>query len=137
MKKAPCNRQTPSKGRWPIILLLTVIAFCGTWALFEFVIWNTLPGPLVGKWVISAGEQEGATFDFQRNGVMIGRINMHDREAIIDAHVRVTGSTLYITTHNPSTGEAQTKMQTIKTLTAHNLTLEDERGNIFEMKRAQ
>jgi uncharacterized protein (TIGR03066 family) len=109
----------------------------GTWAVLEFVIWNTLPPALVGKWVVEQGEQEGATFDFYRNGGMVGRVNVKGREGVIHARVRVEGDTLFSTTRNPYSGQDETRKQTIKTLTAVSLVLEDEQGHVLRMSRAE
>ena len=102
----------------------------------EFVVWNKLPGNLVGKWVVQGGDQDGATFDFFRNGTMVGRINMGGNLHIIDAQVACEGDTLFITTQNPMTKRAETKQQTIKILNAKELVLQDEQRKLFRMERA-
>jgi len=35
--------------------LILLLVAGGTWAVFEFVVWNKLPGELVGKWVAAPG----------------------------------------------------------------------------------
>ena len=102
----------------------------------EFVVWNKLPPELVGKWVVQGGEQDGATFDFYRSGAMVGRINLRGKEGIINAQAAVDGDVLLITTQNPQTRRDETKKQTIKTLSATQLVLQDDQGNRFRMERA-
>lgn len=124
-------------GRRFLLVLLAVGVAAGTWAFFEFVVWNRLPPDLVGKWVVQGGEQDGATFDFFRNGTMVGRINVHGKEGIINAQVRVEGNTLHSTTTNPNTGAAETRTQTIESLTNTALVLQDDRGQRLIMERAE
>jgi uncharacterized protein (TIGR03066 family) len=119
-----------------LLVICLLVAAGGTWAFLEFVVWNKLPAELVGKWVVQGGEQDGATFDFYRSGAMVGRINVRGKEGIINAHVAVDGDVLLITTQNPSTRRDETKKQTIKTLSATELVLQDEQGNRFRMERA-
>jgi hypothetical protein len=108
----------------------------GTWALFEFVVWNRIPGKLVGKWVVEGGPQDGATFDFFRDGTMTGRINLQGREGIVQAGVRVKGDVLYSTTTNPNTGQPETRQQTIEELSRETLILKDARGSRLRLVRA-
>jgi uncharacterized protein (TIGR03066 family) len=108
-----------------------------TWATMEFVVWNTLPPLLVGKWVVVGGEQDGATFDFYRNGTMTARINADGKEGIINARVAVEGKTLRITTQDPNTQRDDVRKHAIKTLDESNLTLQDERGMVVRMERAK
>jgi uncharacterized protein (TIGR03066 family) len=133
----PAPRAAPSsKKHWALLALCLVFACAGTWAIMEHLVWNRLPSSLVGKWVVQGGEQDGATFDFYPNGVMIGRVNLGGKEGIVNAQVAVEEDTLFITTKNPRTGQADTKTQTIKTLNAKELVLDDERKNVFRMVRA-
>jgi uncharacterized protein (TIGR03066 family) len=122
---------------WAVLGLCLLLVGGGTWAVFEFVVWNTLPSQLVGKWVIEGGEQNGATLDFSRNGIMVGRMNHRGNLAIINAQVRVEGKTLFLTTRNPNTHLEETRAQTINTLTDQELVIEDEQGKVFTLKRAR
>src|SRR5262249_33695666 len=117
--------------------LCLLFAAAGTWAAFEFVILSKLPRELLGKWVVVGGEQDGADFDFYRNGTMRGRLNVKNREFTIDARVRVEDGILYSTTTNPNTGQAETRKQTIVTLTDRSLVLRDDRGGLLKLERAQ
>lgn len=92
---------------------------------------------LIGKWVVVGGEQDGATFDFLRDGTMVGRINLKGREGIINARVTVSGSKLHITTQDPTTKRDYTVTQTIVTLTQQDLVVEDEKGQRIRMQRVQ
>jgi uncharacterized protein (TIGR03066 family) len=121
---------------WAVLGLCLLLVGGGTWAFFEFVVWNTLPSQLVGKWVIQGGEQDGATLDFSRSGIMVGRMNHRGTLAIVNARARVEGKTLFITTRNPNTRADETRAQTMKTLTATELVIEDEQGKVFTLRRA-
>jgi uncharacterized protein (TIGR03066 family) len=125
-----------SGKRWLVLALAVAFSAGGVWAFCEFVVWNRLPSELVGKWVVTDGPQEGATFDFFRNGTMVGKIDVQGREGIIDASVRVEGNKLYSTTTHPQSGRADTRVQTIRTLTATALVVEDDRGQVMKMERA-
>lgn len=138
----PSSRPTPippagtGKTRW-IILGLCLFATAGaTWAVMEFVVWNKLPSELLGKWVVQNGEQEGATFDFFRNGTMIAQINNRGNMEIVKAEIMVEGDTLFMTTFHPMTKEPMTKKHTITTITANRLVLRDEQQNVYRMERA-
>jgi hypothetical protein len=67
---------------------------------------------------------------------MQGRINVSGREGIVDARVKVEGDTLFSTTRNPNSGQEETRTQKIKSLTATQLVLEDDRGYTMRMTRA-
>ena len=123
-------------GHRLLLVLLAAGMAAGTWAFLEYVVWNKLPAELVGKWVVVGGEQDGATFDFHRNGTLVGRINVHGKEGIINAGVRVEGKSLHATTTNPNTKMAETRTQTIVTLTDAALVLQDDRGQLLKMERA-
>jgi hypothetical protein len=56
---------------------------------------------------------------------------------IVAARIRVDGNCIYATTRRPETGEEATRVQIIRTLTAKELVLEDERGNPLKMERAE
>jgi uncharacterized protein (TIGR03066 family) len=121
-----------------LLLALAVLAVgAGTWALFEYVIWNTTPPELVGKWLVVRGPQDGATFDFYRNGTMVGHVNMDGREGIVSARIRVEGDRIYATTRHPVSGEELTRVQTIERISRKNLVLKDERGEVLVMERAE
>lgn len=119
------------------LVVAFVLMVSSTWALFEFVIWNNIPSELVGKWEVADGPQEGATFDFYRSSKMIGHINQGGNLAVVNAQVRVDANKIYSTTINPRTGQETTTVQTIKTLTAHELIVEDKNGARLRMTRAQ
>jgi hypothetical protein len=138
-KPGPGRPATPkrSPGFLLICFLCLVFVGTGTWALFEFVIWNVTPPELVGKWVVVEGPQEGATFDFYRNGTLLGRLNVRGKEHIVDARIRVEDRKIYSTTRNPNTGQDDTRIQIIRTLTATDLVTEDEQGGVLKMERTR
>lgn len=123
--------------RWAILGLLLLVAGAGTWAVFEFFIWSTVPPELVGKWVVTEGPDEGGTIDFYRNGTMVAVVNLGGKKGIVDARVRVEGKKIYATVRHQQTGEEGTRIQTIKVLQADRLVLEDEKGNSINLERAR
>jgi hypothetical protein len=129
----------PSRGKWLIVVsaLVGVVAFVGTWAFFELVVWARVPPELVGKWVVREGPQEGATFDFYRGGTMVGRVNAGGNEAIVNARIRVEDKTIYSTTTNPHTGRDDTMALKIRALTARELVVEDQQRQLLKMERAE
>jgi uncharacterized protein (TIGR03066 family) len=118
-----------------MVLVVAVVAG-GTWAASEYWLWSPIPSQLVGKWVVEGGEQDGATFDFFRNGDMVGNINLSGRAGIIKARVRVQDNLLFSTTRNPNTDQDETRTQKIITLTERDLILEDDRGQQLKLHRA-
>jgi uncharacterized protein (TIGR03066 family) len=118
-------------------VLCALAAFGGTWALFEYVVWNTVPAELVGKWVVTEGQQEGATFDFFRGGTMVGTVNVGGKEAIVNARIRVEDKKIFSTTMNPNTGRGDTRVLTIRRLSATALVIEDAESGLLKMERAQ
>jgi uncharacterized protein (TIGR03066 family) len=127
----------PSLKRWTVLGLCLVLAGGGTWALFEFVIWNEIPSELAGKWVVLEGPDEGATVDFYRKGSMVATQNHEGIVHIIDAKVRLEGKMLHVTTRHQTTGAEATRVQTITTLEANRLVMEDGRGNSIKLERAK
>jgi uncharacterized protein (TIGR03066 family) len=119
-------------------VLCTLLVGGGTWALFEFVIWNVTPPELVGKWEVveSPPEYADATFEFFKNGKLIARINDHGNLRIMDARIRVEGKKIYSTTTRPTTGEELTTVLVMRTLTERKLVVEDQQGQITKMRRA-
>jgi len=95
-----------------------------------------IPAQLLGKWVVVEGPQEGATFDFNRDSRLLGIVNVGGREHTLDARIRVEGKKIFSTTRNPNTGQDDTFVQIIRTLTATDLVTEDEQGGVLRMKRA-
>lgn len=120
-----------------LFVLLTLGVAVGTWALFEFVVWNKIPSELVGKWVVVDGPREyaDATFDFHRSGAMQAIVNLQGKQGTIDATIRVEGKTIFSTSRRPTTGEVRTTIQVIRSLTPTELVVEDEQGKLMKMKR--
>ena len=142
-KKPGTKHELPQPARasngllvWVFLGLCLLLAGGGTWAILEFVVWAKIPSTLAGKWVVIGGEQDGATFDFYRNGTMVGYVNMGGNPGIINAHVTVEEDTLFITSQNQRNGREETKRHIIKTLSARELVLEDEQKNTHRMERA-
>src|SRR5208337_4948110 len=82
----------PARGslmRRLVLGSVLLLAAAGTWAFFEFVVWNKVPSELVGKWVVTNGPDEGGTIDFYRNGTMVATVNQGGYQGIINATIRV------------------------------------------------
>ncbi len=105
------------------------------WAFFEFVVWNELPSEVVGTWEIADGQHGGDTFEFYRNGMMVGTVYPNGKEGKINARVKMEGKTLVFTSTQPQTGLVTIQVQTIRTLTSRQMVLEDEQGQILKMER--
>src|SRR6516162_6254991 len=85
---APPGR-SGSRLRYLLLTLAVLLTAAGTWALFEYVIWNVTPPELVGSWVVVRGpaDQQGAIFEFFRNGTMIGHIDPEGARRIVNARI--------------------------------------------------
>lgn len=120
-----------------ILFLALIVAGVGAWVFFEFVVWGNVPSELVGKWVVTEGPDEGGTIDFYRKGKMVAHVNLEGKLGIIEAKIKVEDKKIIATLTNKFTGEEGTRVQTIKILDAKRLVLEDERGNLIKLKRAE
>ena len=145
MKKPPAKptpRPMPqpassARPRWLLGAFLCLLVAALTWAVFEFVVWNRLPPELVGTWVVvTPVDQQGSTLEFSRSGKMIGHLNIKENLHIVRAMVRVEDDKLYSTTWHEQKGE-KTVMQTIRSLTASELVLEDARGERLVLRKVQ
>jgi len=121
------------------LLLLAAGATAGTWAFFEFVVWNRLPSELVGRWEVIQGPREykDAVFEFHRSGKMIGYLNQNEKVGLLKAEIRIEGDKIYSTTHQQETGQEATTVQTIRSLTAREFVVEDPKGNRTHMRRIE
>jgi uncharacterized protein (TIGR03066 family) len=135
-RPAATPERRSSLKRWAVLAICILIAASGTWAFFEYVVWNTVPRELVGKWVVTEGPDEGGTIDFFRGGTMVARVNLQGKLGIIEAKIRVEDRKIIATLKNQLTGELGTRVQTIKVLDAKRLVLQDERGNLIKLERA-
>jgi uncharacterized protein (TIGR03066 family) len=140
LQAKPPSQSVVKKGfglpRWGLIALCVLLTSGVTWAACEFVILSKLPSELVGKWVVVGGQQDGATFDFSRRGTMVARLNNNGREALVKATVTVEGDILCVTTPHPQTNVEDTRKIKILELTDRKLTLQDEKGEVWKMDRA-
>ena len=114
-----------------------LLAAGGTWAAFEFFVWSRIPPELAGKWVVHGGPQDGATFDFSRNGTLEAHLNNRGTEHVLLGKVAVEDKKLSITTQNPQTKQDETRSCVIKELTEQTFIVEFEQGEVFKMVRAQ
>ena len=130
-------QQGSSLKRWVVLGLATSLVAGGTWALMEFVVWNKLPGELVGTWEVVLGppEYNEAVFEFYRSGKLVAHMNDNGNLRTMNAEVRVEADKLFITTRRPSTGEEKTVVQHIRSLSATRLVVEDQQGSRMSMKR--
>lgn len=123
--------------RWAVLAICFLLAASATWGFFEFVVWNALPPELVGKWVVvEPQKQDGATFDFFRNGTLEAHLNNDGTEFVLKARVAVRDKILFTTTQNPSTGRDETRKSIIRELTKDSLIVEFEKSESWKMMRA-
>ena len=95
-----------------------------------------LPKELVGKWVVAEGPQEGAAFEFFPNAKMVAKLNANGNEVVVNATVRVENKKLFSATKNPETGQEDIRVFLIRTLTAKEFVLEDDKGKpLWKMRR--
>jgi hypothetical protein len=130
------NQRSPFK-KVVVFSLCVILAGGMTWGAFEFVIWSKLPPELVGQWVVVGGPQDGATFDFSRNGSLEAHFNHMGSDQVLQGKVTVVDNTMRITTRNPHNGQDDTKTCRIKELTERTLLVEFPNGEVFRMARAQ
>jgi hypothetical protein len=132
--------QKPGKSalpRWAWVALGLLLAGGGTWAVFEFVIWNKVPPALVGKWEVQGGPLAGGTFEFFRSGTVLMRYRTQETTVTLNGRAAVQGQALLITTQSPETRLAKTQRSIIRELTANSLRVELEKGDVLAMVRRQ
>jgi hypothetical protein len=129
------------------LLAVAVIALAawGGYAILAYCILTRVPPALVGTWVVvevrtkddsKADEAlKGGRLQFRRDGVMIGKVNLNGKEAVITAKAVVEGQTLKITSVNPHTGQSVTDVQTIRTLAGDHFVIEDRKGTVLVLER--
>jgi uncharacterized protein (TIGR03066 family) len=122
--------------RWVFILLLVALAAGASFVAFELLLPGRIPAELVGHWRVVGGQMDGTIFEFQRNGAMIGRKSLGDKDGLIEGTAEVSGNTLRTTTKNPFSGRAETGTQTIVLLNDTELVTEDRQGTRIAMVRA-
>jgi hypothetical protein len=123
-----------ARWRWPLLGAGLVGAGIAIWALCYFVIWNTVPAALVGKWTVQGGPMKGGVFQFYRSGAL--EVHHEKSATMIMARVTVNDKTLLMTTHDTTSGQGDTtKKITIRELTESSLILELENGDVLKMVR--
>jgi uncharacterized protein (TIGR03066 family) len=137
----PAVSQPPRGGlrlpKWLLFVGCIALVAGVTFVVFEFVLPGRVPPELAGKWRVVGGPMDGTVFEFQRNGTMIGRRPMGDREGRIEGTAEVIDQTLRTTTTNPYTGRTETGTQIIVTLTETEFVTEDARGTRVTMTRVR
>jgi uncharacterized protein (TIGR03066 family) len=121
---------------WAWVALCLTVAGAGTFAVFEFFIWNKVPPALVGKWQVEEGPEYGGTFEFSRHGTLEVRLKSQGQEFNLKSRVTVKGKTLRTTPQNSFARQEETRQWTILELTADSLILEMENGQVLKMVRA-
>ncbi len=96
---------------------------------------NTLPAALLGKWVIEGGPQDGARFDFSRDGTLEAHLNINGQGRLLNGKVTVEDKKLLITTRNKETGQDLTRSASIREMTDITFVLEFEEGEVFKFVR--
>jgi len=122
--------------RWLILATVGLMTGGVVWAIFEFVVWNTIPSDMVGKWVLFDGTHE-ANIQFYRGGTMVGTFNQGGNPFVVESRVVVEGKKIFSTTLNKQTQQYETKVLTIRSLEPHRLVIEDFQGKVMELERAE
>jgi uncharacterized protein (TIGR03066 family) len=133
---------SPQRGkvrvkRWALVSLGLLLAGGGAWAALEAFVWNKLPTALVGTWTVQGGPMAGGTFTFARDGTLAIYAEEQGKDYIVTGRVTVDGQTMLTTTQEPRTRREQTRMSTIRELTATSLVLELENGQVLRMVRKE
>src|SRR5262249_4086439 len=110
--RGPASPPALWRHKWVLGLALVALAFGTTFSVFEFVLPGRIPPELVGEWRVVGGQMDGATFEFRRDGTMIGRLTADGKEGLIEGTAEVVGTKLRTTTTNPFTRKAETGTQT-------------------------
>jgi uncharacterized protein (TIGR03066 family) len=113
------------------------VAAGATWAVFEVVVWSKVPAELVGKWEVQGGPQDGARFEFSRNGKLEAHFNDRGMDRPLYGTVAVDGGRLHITTRNPHTQLDETRSCAIREMSGKTLVVEFEKGELYRMVRVQ
>ena len=135
---SPAQKQPGKLGmpRWVWVTLCCLILLGGgTWAAFEFFVWNKVPPELVGKWEVEGGPMAGGTFEFSRDGTLEMRHRNQGTTITMNGRVAVRGKTLSTTTRNLQTKREETHRSTIQELTPDSLVLELEKGAVLRLVR--
>jgi uncharacterized protein (TIGR03066 family) len=132
----PGPRSSGLLGRCALILLIVGLTAGAAFAVFLLVLPGRIPTELVGRWSVVEGDLRGATFEFHRDGTMIGRFRTGGKEGLIEGQAEVIDRTLHTTTRNPFTGNAETGRQTILRLTETEFVTEDSKGVRVTMRRS-
>jgi hypothetical protein len=123
--------------RWVIACFCLLLGTAATWAFCELVLWNKLPADLVGKWVVEGGPQDGATFDFYRNGTLEAHLNHQGLTRILKARVTVEDNILLTTTKHSLSGQEETRRCVIRVLSPTAFVVEFEKGEVWNMVRVK
>src|SRR5262245_8286611 len=137
---SPGNQQPRAGWRLPkwLVGLVCIALVAGvSFVAFELLLPGKIPPELVGEWRVVGGQMDGTIFEFQRNGAMIGRKSLGDKEGLIEGTAEVTGKSLRTTTTNPFTKRPDTGIQTIVTLTETEFVTEDKNGTRITMTRVR
>jgi uncharacterized protein (TIGR03066 family) len=123
--------------RWAIAAALCAGAGFATYALVENVFWPRIPSALVGKWQVQGGPQDGVTLEFWANGAFEARARLNGKEGVVHARAELEDKVLRIVSTNQQTGQSVTKIHIIKSLTEHELIMEDPAGVVSQFVRVE
>src|SRR5204862_8052236 len=112
-------RRGPARPRrWALLALCLVLAGGAAWAAREVFVWTRVPAALVGQWEVTEGPMAGGTFAFTRDGLLAIHAEGQGKDYTVKASVAVEGKTLRMTTQDSLSRQEQTRMSTIRELTA-------------------
>ncbi len=120
--------------------LFAFISILGSAAItvvfFEVMFLNNVPPLLLGKWVITEGEQEGAILEFFKDGTMKGTMQRKGQTGLMQWKVTMNGDDRFrITLSDDESGLITTEMQTILELSNRYFKFQDSQGKVTKLTR--
>jgi uncharacterized protein (TIGR03066 family) len=126
-KNAPAQTPRRSMRRWLAAGALFLIAGGAAYLATSWLLRTTLPDDIVGEWRIEGGEMNGSRVSYARDGTFKTLVTVEGKEVEVKATVQKDGDTLRYTIVFPDTGKVMTRTQTIKSLTASEIIVEENR----------
>lgn len=107
------------------------------WILMEHALWPSLPGEFIGVWTPRDGKQERLRIEFRADQFMVTSRIIKGKPARTEARVRLDGDLLVAFVTDPRTGEVNTVIYEVKSLTPNELILEDAKGTLVVLTRVE
>jgi hypothetical protein len=145
VRKRTARRQeaTPDIARitWGVLgwraflTALVALAAAGSFFVFDRLVLAKVPEPLVGKWGVDGGVQDGATLELHRGGSYRATVNLRGSEGIVTGRLEATAKSLTFISVNPVSGKEESLLKTVVHVGADEMTLRDPSGQITKLVR--